>query len=56
MGITEDEATQSVVEAYIPVILLCDVDGYYIYYYDEFQDGSGNRAPKEDGLRRCRII
>jgi hypothetical protein len=42
MGITEDEATQSVVEAYIPVILLCDVDGYYIYYYDEFQDGSGN--------------
>lgn len=44
MGIMEDEAIQSAVEAYIPVILLCDVDGYYVYYYDEFQDESGKRC------------
>ncbi len=38
MGIIEDVEAQAEVEAYIPVILLCDVDGYYIYYYDEFKD------------------
>lgn len=41
MGIMEDEASRTEVEAYIPVILLCDVDGYYVYYYDEIPDESG---------------
>ncbi len=41
MGINEDDETQAEVESYIPVILLCDVDGYYIYYYNEFRDENG---------------
>lgn len=41
MGIISDANAQAELEMYIPVILLCDYDGYYIYYYDKF--------PAEDG-------
>lgn len=42
MGIISDANAQAELEMYIPVILLCDYDGYYLYYYDTFtaEDGS----------------
>lgn len=36
MGIISDKSAQSEVEIYIPVILFCDTDGFYVYYYDEY--------------------
>jgi len=42
LGIISDPAAQAEIEMYIPVILLCDVDGYYVYYYDEYKAGDGN--------------
>lgn len=42
MGIISDKTAQSEIEIYIPVILLCDTDGYYVYYYDEYKADDGN--------------
>lgn len=42
MGIISDPAKQAEIEMYIPVILLCDVDGFYVYYYDEYKAADGN--------------
>ena len=42
MGIISDRAAQAEIEMYIPVILLCDSDGYYVYYYDEYKASDGN--------------
>lgn len=42
LGIISDTAAQAEIEIYMPVILLCDVDGYYIYHYDEYKDSDGN--------------
>lgn len=42
MGIISDPAAQAEIELYIPVILLCDIDGYYVYYYDEYIGEDGN--------------
>lgn len=42
MGIVSDMAAQAELRLYIPVILLCDVDGYYVYYYDEYKAVDGN--------------
>jgi hypothetical protein len=41
MGIVSDASAQTEIEMYIPVILLCDYDGYYVYYYDKYiaEDG-----------------
>lgn len=41
MGIISDVSVQAETEMYIPVILLCDYDGYYLYYYDRYiaEDG-----------------
>lgn len=36
-----DPNGQLELEMYIPVILLCDTDGYYVYYYDEYQAADG---------------
>ena len=41
MGIISDRHAQEQLEMYIPVILLCDTDGYYVYYYDEFKSNDG---------------
>lgn len=41
MGIASDTTAQEEVKIYIPVILLCDTDGYYVYYYDEYKDSEG---------------
>lgn len=41
MDIISDPVAQTEVELYIPVILLCDTDGYYIYYYEDYIDGDG---------------
>lgn len=42
MGIISDSTAQAEIEIYIPVILLCDSDGYYVYYYDEYKASDGN--------------
>ncbi len=42
LGIISDISAQAEIEIYIPVILLCDVDGYYVYYYDEYKGIDGN--------------
>lgn len=42
LGIISDKSAQSEVEMYIPVILLCDIDGYYVYYFDEHKANDGN--------------
>lgn len=41
MGIVSDVNAQTETEMYIPVILLGDYDGYYVYYYDKYiaEDG-----------------
>lgn len=41
LGIISDTAAQEEMEMYIPVILLCDTDGYYVYYYDEYNAADG---------------
>ena len=42
LGIISDVSAQAEIEIYIPVILLCDVDGYYVYYYDEYKASDSN--------------
>lgn len=42
LGIISDKSAQGEIEMYIPVILLCDIDGYYIYYYQEYKASDGN--------------
>lgn len=42
MGIISDKARQVETSMYIPLILLCDTDGYYVYYYDEYKATDGN--------------
>jgi len=41
LSIISDANAQAEIEMYIPVILLCDYDGYYVYYYDKYiaEDG-----------------
>jgi len=41
MGIISDRSKQAEIELYIPVILICDVDGYYLYYYDRYIGSDG---------------
>ncbi len=41
MGIISDANAQAELEMYIPIILLCDSDGYYIYYYDDYRSSDG---------------
>ena len=42
LGIISNPSAQAEIEIYIPVILLCDVDGYYVYYYEEYKANDGN--------------
>lgn len=42
LAIISDPSAQAEIEIYIPVILLCDLDGYYVYYYDEYKADDGN--------------
>lgn len=44
MGISSDKTAQTEIESYIPVILLCDSDGYYVYFYDEYVTGDGTKS------------
>jgi hypothetical protein len=46
LGILSDRNKQIELELCIPVILLCDYDGFYIYYYDEYKDRYGNSDTK----------
>lgn len=41
LGIISDQAAQTELEMYMPVMLLCDSDGYYVYYYDEYKGNDG---------------
>lgn len=41
LGIVSDYAAQADMEWYIPVILICDTDGYYVYHYDEYRASDG---------------
>lgn len=41
MGIISDNNAKNEIEMYVPVILLCDSDGYYVYYYDDYTDSHG---------------
>jgi hypothetical protein len=41
MGIISDRNKQTEIEMYIPVILICDTDGYYLYYYDRYKNEEG---------------
>lgn len=42
LGITSNPMARAEIEIYIPVVLLCDVDGYYVYYFDEYKASDGN--------------
>jgi len=42
LGIISDKSAQAEIEIYIPVILLCDIDGYYVYYFNEHEAEDGN--------------
>lgn len=42
MGIISDTTAQELVKICLPVMLLCDIDGYYVYYYDEYKSSDGN--------------
>lgn len=46
LGILSDQNAQAEVELYVPVILLCDSDGFYVYYYDDYKDSQGNTFAK----------
>lgn len=41
LGMITDRNKQLELELYIPVILLCDSDGFYVYYYDTYKDEHG---------------
>lgn len=41
LGIMSDIDAQKEIEMYIPVILICDTDGYYVYYYDKYKTSDG---------------
>lgn len=41
LGIISDVNAQAEIELYIPVMLLCDSDGYYVYYFDEYIGADG---------------
>lgn len=41
-GAISSPPIQAEIEMYIPIILICDQDGYYIYYYDEYKSANGN--------------
>ena len=42
LGIISDKTAREEMEMYIPIILICDIDGYYVYYYDEYKSSDGN--------------
>ncbi len=46
LGIISDKNVQAEIEMYIPVILLCDMDGFYLYYSDDYKDKEGNTFVK----------
>ena len=46
MGIMYRPDAMKMVDIYIPVILLCDTDGYYIYYYDKYKTPDGTTDTK----------
>jgi hypothetical protein len=46
LGIISDKNAQAEIEMYIPVILLCDSDGYYVYYYNDYKDNDGKTYTK----------
>jgi hypothetical protein len=46
MGIISDEDAKTEVELYIPIILLCDTDGFYLYYHNDYKDPFGNTYTK----------
>ncbi|MGF7142533.1 hypothetical protein HNQ56_000951 [Anaerotaenia torta] len=41
LGIISDRNKQAELELYIPVILLCDADGFYVYYYEDYEGEYG---------------
>lgn len=41
LGIIDNDGAKTEIEKYIPVILLCDTDGYYVYYFDDYKDIDG---------------
>lgn len=41
LGIISDNNAKTEMEMYLPVLLLCDVDGYYVYYYEEYKGEDG---------------
>ena len=44
IGIVSKPDQQSEVNLYIPVILLCDTDGYYVNYFSEYTDENGTTS------------
>lgn len=44
MGIISDNNAQTELQNYIPVILLCDSDGYFVYYYDDYVSEDGMKC------------
>jgi hypothetical protein len=42
LGLISNKSAQAEIEMYLPVILLCDRDGYYVYYNDEYKSSDGN--------------
>lgn len=42
MDIEDDPVAQATLQAYIPVVVIMDYDGYYVYTSDEYQDDKGN--------------
>ena len=46
LGIMADTEAQEQMALYIPVLLLCDSDGFYLSYYDDYKDSDGNTCSK----------
>lgn len=46
MDIEDDPIAQSVLQWYIPAIVVMDYDGYYIYTMGEYKDGAGTTIQK----------
>jgi hypothetical protein len=42
LGIISNPSAQTEIEMYIPLILLCDQDGYYVYYYNQYKTDEEN--------------
>lgn len=46
-GIISDTNLKETIKRYIPIIMITDNDGFYVYYKEKYNDSTGNRLIKE---------